>query len=162
MTPNAADRSDELDVANLRNRIAASRKSANYNERMMVDVPTHVAEALLDALAAAEAARDNALSGEHGEHQRADYAEKERDALAARTAGFTAKDWQTIAGANADSAVAWKAKVEQLRQPLDALRAYLLNTGEDRVPVRLWTKAMAVVAEWEATPSEAGGEGRGT
>ncbi len=47
--------SDDTDSANLLNRIAASRRSENYNERTMVDVPTQVAERLLARLAVAEA-----------------------------------------------------------------------------------------------------------
>ena len=34
------------EIDNLRNRIMASRKSKNYNERQMVDVPIELADAL--------------------------------------------------------------------------------------------------------------------
>ncbi len=39
-----------LDIANLRNRIEASKHADNYNDRTHVDVPTHVAERLLSRL----------------------------------------------------------------------------------------------------------------
>jgi hypothetical protein len=52
--------SRDKDIANLRNRLHASRTAGGYASRCFVDVPTHVLERLLDALTAAEAELDQA------------------------------------------------------------------------------------------------------
>jgi hypothetical protein len=89
--------SRDNDIDNLRNRIAAARKSPSYSERCMVDVPTHVLERLLDALTAAEAKADKWAEEAASLGTKLFKTEAERDASLAREYD-TGIDFETYEG----------------------------------------------------------------
>jgi septal ring factor EnvC (AmiA/AmiB activator) len=118
--------SRDKDIANLRNRLHASRTAGGYASRCFVDVPTHVLERLLDALTAAEAELDQARhdAAHHRERlarMEAKLAEVERERAEARAGWNMTIRERDKSCACRDAAV---ARAERMRSVLiECLRA---------------------------------------